>query len=299
MWTEALDEISKKGYLGTLLSEIKGCGPRLRDAAVAIEAFVPQRVRIGVTKGIRVLDREPLRALLGQLEDEEEGSTVRLVLVRGGQRSGKTWGRHLFLRQAREQGAEGVYLTPSMAATVDLVVQKLFAVVGASDAIPLQSSTPDAWYSVICFRLQEAAAQKNRPVWIAVDDLGPGRDGEPLIEKEVKQFWDQFALNLADPSFAKWFRLMLIHYPEGDVPTGWSREIWEEDRCCETDVTAADVEKALWQWLDSHQLREHEDRIKLLAANVIAAAEARAGPRLERINAELGKVLTDFGGAAQ
>ncbi len=45
---------------------------------------------------------------------------------------------------------------------------------------------------------------------------------------EIREFFDQSALHLFDSAVHEWFRLMLIHYPDGPVPTEWDSELWTD-----------------------------------------------------------------------
>ncbi len=49
----------------------------------------------------------------------------------------------------------------------------------ASEMIPPQTTTEAARFREVCFRLPEAAARFGHPLWIAVDNLGPGRTAGP------------------------------------------------------------------------------------------------------------------------
>ena len=51
------------------------------------------------------------------------------------------------------------------------------------------------------------------------------------------------------PAFRQWFRLMLIHYPEGPVPTKWASEFWVEERTSAEDIKQEHVVTLLQEWL--------------------------------------------------
>jgi hypothetical protein len=222
---------------------------------------------------------------------------LKVLLVRGSTQSGKSHGRHLLHGAALDRGAVFVYIASGTVATVKHVIERLFSALGALKEIPPTYTTDMAGYITVCFKLQDVALQEKKPLWIAVDDLGPGPDGAPLLSTEIREFFDQFALFMMDPSFSTWFRLMLIHYPDGKLPTKWKRDVLTEERTSETDVQQADVAEVLRTWLTTHGRNMVEVELLELAADVIANAEAplkpgeEASSRLQRINDELSKTL--------
>ena len=92
-------------------------------------------------------------------------------------------------------------------------------------------------------------------LWIAIDDLGVDEDDMPLLDAKIKEFCDQFALLMMNPAFRKWFRLMLIHYPDGDVPIKWSHESWKEDSPKISDIQEEDVMDFLRWWREARASR--------------------------------------------
>lgn len=307
IWREALDKIALLGAVQALCTALKRQKilPVL-VAVQAVEAAEPLRNQRVISDSVLMLDRIALRNSLALLE--QDNSPMKVLLVRGAPGSGKSHGRHLFLQSAREHDAEGVYLRAGMIATVDELVLKLFAVLKATDKIPPRDTTFDAWCTVVCFKLQEQASLRDRRLWIAIDDLGPGPDNAPLMDGDIRRFCEKFALNLVDPSFSIWFRIMLIHYPEGKVPTNWSRDLWRDDRCNEADVTSQEVTALLraWSAQKPDQRRILEDELHGLADQVIAEADVPPAPekgtnppcRLQRIDEALQRRLLQLDGAS-
>lgn len=251
-----------------------------------------------ISDDILVLDRVRLREKL-KLLDSDAGP-IKVLLVRGGPLSGKSHGRYLFERAAWDQCALPVYLCDGLVATVDEVVMHLFSALEALQQIPPRLTTEDAWYKLVCIKLQEIALSKQRRLWIAIDDLGPARDGGPLLDTEIRKFCEQFALNMLNPVFRQCFRLMLIHYPDGPVPTKWKQDFWTEDRTSDTDVLQQDVENILRSWSVAHDRKMIEDELIKLAGEVVAKAEAPVAqgqkdiPRLKRIHDTLTETLKDL-----
>jgi len=179
-------------------------------------------------KSVLFLDRIELRKKLQLLVPETNPMTV--LLVRGGSNSGKTYGRYLFEWAATKLGAQYLYLFDGLVSNVNDLVLQLFVAFEASDEIPPRNTTENAWYKLVCAKLQEIASSKKQALWIAIDDLGLDEKEVPLLDQDIRNFCNQFALNMMNPLFRKWFRIMLIDYPEGPVPTKWTSEIWTEDR---------------------------------------------------------------------
>ena len=180
------------------------------------------------------LDRTDLREYLDLLANK--ASPVKVILVRGEPKSGKSYARYLFDYVASKHDAQPIYLFDGIISTVDEVVLQLFSAFGASDEIPNNNTTSNAWYKLVCIKLMEIAERKQQALWIAIDDLGLDSDDIPLFDVEIKKFCDQFALHMINPLFRKWFRVMLINYPEGEVPTNWKRNMWKEDKTSVGDI---------------------------------------------------------------
>lgn len=305
LWKEALEQIATAGALLTLcrlLLEEPGL-PRVWEAAQAVldaKSAVEKRISID---GRLTVNRATLRRQLTHLCLQD--GAVKVLLVRGGPKTGKTWSRHLFERVAKDHGADVTYIFNGTVGSVVSVVDKLFSILQASDRIPPQDTSANAWYQQICNRLPEVAARRGRPLWIAVDDLGPGPDGiTPLLDPEIRNFFDQFAMHLLDPAVHQWFRLMLIHYPDGAVPTKWERELWEEDRTDPDDLKDEDVAEVLREWAADNGKYLLDKEVLALAADVIARAAASLPPeqsggemmRLRGIHDELNSTLEVLGG---
>lgn len=309
VWKDGLEDIARAGALLALCRVLVGLA-NVPDVSAAAQVMLDARSVVEkriMPQGRITVDREALRRRLAQLAAQDDGpDAIKVLLVRGGRRTGKTWSRHLFERAAHEQGAKMTYIYQGMVASVGGLIDKLFSTLDASDRKPPPDETsPEAWYDQVCYRLPEAAERFGRPLWIAMDDLGPGPDGKtPLLDPEIRTFFDQFALHLLDPAVHRWFRLLLIHYPDGPVPTRWDEELWQEDRTREEDIEEADIEAVIHEWLTDHDRKLPEEEVQHLAAEVFANADAPLppghpycdAPRLRRIHKELVARLRDLGG---
>lgn len=290
VWHEALQNLTTFGALRKLLDliQVQVRGEAMQQAVLEIiNAQGADEIKI-ISEAVMVLDRSDLRDRLKELAPDT--SPVKVLLVRGGPRTGKTWGRHIFERFAMDQGSPAVYLYPEIVVTVQDLIDQLFGALGALNEIPAALTTGDAWYRKVCVKLMEVARTKKERLWIAIDDLGPGPDGAPLMDGEVKRFCEALALNMLNPPFRTWFRIMLIHYPEGSTPTNWKKEFWTEDRPKDTDIKEEHVVDLLKSWALSSKRMIVEDDLKRIATELIAKADAPIPPhepqvpRLERIH---------------
>jgi hypothetical protein len=247
--------------------------------------------------GVLLLDREPLREQLAALVFET--SPAKVLLVRGGPRSGKSHAFFLFAHLAKDRKAECVYLEPSTTPSVDMVIAYLFTTLGVPEKDRPKGYTTDAaGYNVVCMKLLDGVKKKKKPLWIAVDDLSVDQDGVQLFPKQVREFFDQFVLQMKSPAFHQWFRLMLIHYPDGTVPTKWTRELWTEDRTSAADIKREHLLDFLSSWRAAYVKRTIlDDELNSIADDVLSQAETPAGgqpverQRLDRINSALCRAI--------
>jgi hypothetical protein len=250
LWRDALNGLAAANGIRKLCMEVLPGIHRLKqqtlltNAIAAVVAAVPMAER-RVIDGVPVLDRQPLRDMVASLESD---LALRVLLVRGGPKTGKTHGRLVFLAAAEEAGAASVYLYAPQVATVADVIWYLFDALDAADELPECDTTGPAWYAEVCRRLGTVARRRERVLWVAIDDLAASEDGAPLLDPEIAAFCQQFVLQMPNPAFGKWFRLMLIHYPDGAVPTRWLRDVWAEDRPEVGSVQQEHVEAFLLEW---------------------------------------------------
>jgi hypothetical protein len=293
LWSQALEDTALADRLLALcrtLVDDSGKVAVARAAQAVLDARPAVERRVG-SDGRLVLGREELRTVLDQLA--ADGAPVKVVLVRGQPKTGKTWSKILFERAARDRGAEVVYLRGLTTPTVRNVVQKLFEVAGAPDQVPHTDTTDSAWFQSVSYRLPAVVRDRGKPLWIAVDDLGPGEDGKtPLIDEQIRLFFDTVALSLEDPWTSRWLRLLLIHYPENDTPTRWPEEVWQLDKPGE--LTEQDVALAIQEWSSDHQVTLLPTQVTASARAVVTRAEAPLAaddvrarhPRVRRIHDE-------------
>lgn len=296
-WREVLDLLTGARRLRALCDHLLAT-PAYAALHPAVQAVVDARDPIRVQGLVRrsqvFIDRAALRTQLEGLIDPFSESPV--LLVRGPSGSGKSWTQHLVIETGRAFGAECVFLFPGVVSSVEDVVEALFAAIGAGASVPPRLETDDAWFRKVCLKLQEQALARKVVMWVIVDDLGDYPEG-PRLDTNIRRFFDQFVLMMGNPAFARHFRLVLLDYPEGDVPTRW-QSVWAEDRLSDRDVDEAPLKEFLLGWAKGADKRLAEDRAAEIAAAILARADepVPAGappppPRLKRIHAEVKRVL--------
>lgn len=274
LWHEALRNITKtQTGLKNLCRFVKTEYPTNREAQniiLGVENAMPiKEIRI-FANDIIFLDRVPIRTSIEQIAP---GTTAKKVLVvRGSSQTGKSFLKHLTKFTALEYGAIPIYLYAGNARKLTIVLDRLFKSFGPDKKPPPTDTTDAGYYQVVCNELLALAEMSQKEFWITVDDLGE-RNGAPLLDPEIKMFFDQFALNMLDPPFAKSFRLILIHYPE-EVPTLWDAEMYLENEVKAEDIQQGDIEILLKEWLSRTNQYLSEEKIKLIAEEVINVAEA-------------------------
>jgi hypothetical protein len=224
-----------------------------------------------------MLDRAQLRRYIRRLAPAR--SPLKVLLVRGEPQSGKSHGRHLFESAARDAGAKSVYLCDGLVATVEDVLSELFGAYSATADVPAPESTEHGWYKAACGKLRTVAERSGCALWIAVDDLGVAEDGAPLLDPQIRAFFEQFALHLVSGVYKDWFRLMLIDYPEGAVPSRWRNDLWAEDRTARADITIDHVKDLLTAWSTQRGRVVIEENLADVAAGMLAAVDGPDGGR--------------------
>ncbi len=287
MWKEALDAIAQAHLLRVL-------GERLlaRQGLVTIhQAFkaaanLQDPVLAPVMTGGIFIDREPLRTKVNQMGDS--AAVISVLLVRGDAKSGKTWTKHVVEDLAEAVGDKSVYLASGMVATAEEALGKVFAVLNGK--VPKKLTTPAAWFRQACTEMTRLAARRDKErYWIIADDLNS-------LDPQIREFFDQAALEMQSRAFKKWFRLVLIDYPrEQTTPTKW-KEFWIEDQPKELDIDDKTISNFLMSWAASKKKQLPESKADSFAVSVLnkiaAPAPSDQRPRLERIHDEIKELLT-------
>jgi hypothetical protein len=265
IWKRALEQLAAARKLRELceivrqeqsLAALATVVATVFDATEALKQLVlPQELN-----GDRAfLDRQTLRAGLQQIASKE--SSVGVLLVRGDPGSGRTWTRFLVESIAEEIGESPVlYIYEGNVYDARSVLHKIFGALGKpKEVIPPQNTSPTAWFIECLQTMQdiaiERAKERGRPPqapdrqrqWIVVDDLGETENG-PKLDLEIRSFFQAFVLQMADATFSQYFRLVLIEYPKGPVPTKWKKGFWLEDDTGAAAPRAEFLAEFLQQW---------------------------------------------------
>jgi len=300
IWTEALNHLAARALLQVFCTKVQGeqLAPQLKEALDRVFNAEPSVDKNFFSEYVMVLNRVTLRSYLRMLEND--ASPMKVVLIRGGVKTGKSHCSYLFDHVAKDNGGKSVYIGDGMVGTLNEVIDLLFVALEKQTPVQQGLTTGDAFYRAVCLSLLLKVKEAKCVLWIAVDDLGNGEDGAPRLDPEIRKFFDQFVLQMANPDFRKWFRLMLIHYPEGPVPSKWRSEHWEEIVTQATDIQQGDIEEAIRKWCKMKDLNTPEDEISKKAERILAVSDAPppagepAVPRLRRINDEVNKAIRNL-----
>ena len=247
-----------------------------------------------------VLDRSSVYEKLALLADDN--ALEKVILIRGGKGSGKSHCRFLFQEKAKQAGADFKYMAGSKVGTARQAIDQLFTHYNKMSEVPPIESTPDAWYKKVSLKLKEIAAThmpetERRPLWIAMDNMGHTELGS-----DVRDFFDQFALNMDTENFYKWFRLILINYPD-KIPTEWTQEFWTDtdSPIDEKDVQPQHVADCLLAWANTNNRLIPPDDLKAWSEKLITTVDTYQSvsgedplPRLRRIHDELARKIKDL-----
>lgn len=307
LWKDVLEKLSGKTRLKKLTEILRQNSPaqQVEDIIQEIEdtlSVIDPRV---MHMNLVILDRAELRGNLELLAMEND--PVKVLLIKGGPKSGKTYSRHLFELMAKQQGADIVYLYKFVVVELRDVLEELFSTAGNINAIPDGDTTQPGWYGKACRKLRDTAAANSKQLWVAIDDLGFIEEDDPaggvgvkklisVMDPEIRDFFIQFVQHMSSPAFRKHFKLMLIDYPPGKLPTGWYVEHLKEETLQEADILQTHVEDQIQRWCQANKKHILPAHVSSAALGVINAAdnpvpEDRDKPRLERIKEATSRVL--------
>jgi hypothetical protein len=291
MWAELLDKVAAALLMGKLGAVLRGRPqPPVHAAFAVIELVagavpdpVPPEDRPFRPKPIFV-DRKNLRASLRTLAAPDTGEFV--LLVRGEADSGKTWTRHLIEQYAAQAGQDCTYLAQGLVSTPRQAMNAILAPLGGT--VPESFTTEAASYQNACIEMQRLAEGRRKGSWVIMDDLGPGENG-PRVDPTLRDLFDQIALYMKNPAFSRWFRLILIDYPEGPEPEKWDSFLEERTACA--DLQKPDVATFLLRWARHHRITLGAPEAEEIAAEVVSKADAPgtgfAGSRMSRLQGAL------------
>ncbi|HEX2630993.1 MAG TPA: hypothetical protein VHM26_18380, partial [Chitinophagaceae bacterium] len=305
-------KLAQKLKIKKLLDVIAGDNPvvQVSDAIKKVTDLKSAVDPTMIDLDVLTFDRKALRDYLGLLA--KENHPVKVLLIRGDSKSGKTYSRHLCEAMARQQNIEPVFLFKSVVVTLDDVLDALFTAAGDKNAKPKKETngnmsetdtTSIAWYMKICRALVETASDKKKCIWLIMDDLGIKETTDTQgVKKEVsimdpliRDFFNQFVNHMAEPQFRKHFRMTLINYPPGKLPTGWDRTHLKEDMVKESDITVDHIKEVITNWyqIKGKQVVDLEQQVAAIINRVDnVVADEDTPPRLERLKDEVSKVIS-------
>jgi hypothetical protein len=303
VWREVLNNLAGLGGLQSLCTLMKAKFPTeiILNAIAAVESAKPASEIKIISNELFILDCDLHREAISKCTSD---INAKALLIRGQPKSGKSHCRHIFKSIADEKGAEVLYLYDGVITTVDEAIESIFSTLGAGkENIPPKVTTDDAWYRAICIKLKGLATDKKlMKVWVVVDDLGyiNGKpESGPIMDTKIRLFFEQFVLFMQDPSFAKYFRLLLINYSETEIPTKWKTHMWAETNTDEKDVQQSHIEDFLKEWAAFNKMNMIGPELKAMAVEVITLADTPPAeiarlPRLERIHTILNVKLDEI-----
>ena len=281
IWKEALENLHGNGYLRAFCELLKQEGKPPDLMRVLAQIFAKESItELKLINTSPLLDRRSLRAKLNELSKPE--SNARVVIVRGGKRTGKSHGRLLFFEVAKENGGTLISMQKSQVTVLKDVLDKLFGPFGGlpdkvckhlEDFNKNIDTTDFAWLSEVGRTFLNTAMDKKANLWIAMDNLGKENDAL-LLPQEIKLFFDKLVLEMSSLTYLNHVRLMLMDYPEGETPPGWEQLIWLDDRIAQNDVEETHVKEVIDSWCLKNTKNPHEDDRRENARSIIARAEA-------------------------
>ena len=226
MWSELLANIAIAGELRAFDQHMRLQSlPHVKSALDNLSALVAISSYKGPLNEIFV-NRHSLRKALEQMSNP--GASRNVLVVRGEPGSGKTWSKLMVQHNAYVLDDACIYLGVGTVTTPKEALDHIFMELGG--AVPEQTTTDAAWYRQAAFAMMKTAKENgitNR-VWIIMDDLGIDDDGAPKLDAGICTLFDQLAAFTSTPSFTKWFRLVLIAYPNTPLPQAWQMNAIED-----------------------------------------------------------------------
>lgn len=168
--------------------------------------------------GASIVDRKPLRRVLQTLSENTKPSTL---LVRGPKGSGRTRAG-LFIEWYIQQQGERIYSVDASAHTPLSLLQALHRRVPRTDTVLDPSSFRPPWKFIPMAEMvanwirerskkEEEAGRKPRRIWLMLKHL----DRAAPAQRELAA---ALVSKLSEGDLLLWSRLVLLAYPEGEVP---------------------------------------------------------------------------------
>ena len=270
IWAGILDFAAKEGKLADLLMGVeKNLNPRPRNQSVwdaidgvrqvteATGSLAPMRLLL---KGDRpFLGRTTLRGMLTALRDWDSAASI--LVVRGEPDSGRTE-TQLLINEGRDDAREKLVLLDQNI-NFESGLRAIWKKAGADGEPPALAqetlTTESAKLMDFWIDVNSALEDKNRRLWVLFDDLdkGPGRVAARVLAEVL-------AIRLADVSFQQRIRLVLLGYPDDQLPSKVTAGLVRND---ETDKVAT---------IDATHVRDFIDFCTKVAGKKVADPDAAA-----------------------
>lgn len=260
-------------------AKVRNAIDRVRQVAEADGSLSPMRLLLSGNRPF--LDRTTLRGLLAELRDWN--SSASILVVRGDPDSGRTETQLLLSEGSDTEREKFVLLDEQM--QLQSALRAIWRSAGADGNAPALGQEPlttesamlmDFWTDV-----KEVLETKDRLMWLLFDDLdkGAGRIA-------VRALAEVLAIRLKDVSFQKRLRLVLLGYPDPQLPA---------------KVTATLIRNDMTEKIDDSHVRAFVDfcakiagknlgDTALAATDICSKAQAKTSdvvPFLEALNGEL------------
>ncbi len=296
VWREVLNNLVSVGRLRVLCDNLlDSMFPKVKEIIYTIKGMkdVVERTILN-QEGLLFLDRKDFRAYLEMAAGDE--NMLKIIVVRGAARSGRSWTRHLVESVARARGEAVLYFCRDNLSDLDTLVSDLFEYFEADK--PASLSSDAANYGNICTKLANAARQSKKRCWLTVDDLDSDSSGNPLIDVAIRDFFEQFARVMISPHLREWFRLVLLAYPaQRPMPSRWAKEHFRVDETRSDAIGETHVFEHLEAWAASKgRALAVEERVAIGRRIISAADQARADERLTSLRDALEGEIAKLGG---
>lgn len=223
-WAAILDFAAKQRELGNLLNsvesnlrlapkdaEMRTTIERVRQVALAGGSLSPMRLLLSGDRPF--LGRTTLRGFVSELRNWDSAASI--LVVRGEPDSGRTE-TQILLHEGRDRTREKFVLLHEMI-PLNSTLRVIWKEAGVPGTAPSAGQEPlttesamllDFWTDV-----KDALETNDRFLWVLVDDLdkGPGRIA-------VRALAEVLAIRFKDVSFQRRIRLVLLGYPEPQLP---------------------------------------------------------------------------------
>jgi hypothetical protein len=290
-WADVFENASKVGSLEKLVESIEqALEPEPKDRKVR-EAIKRVRevdraggslfpTRLLLTGDRPFLGRTKLRGILPELLNWNSAASI--LVVRGAADSGRTE-THVLLGD--NNADEFVYLDESLplASTLRYIWKKSGATGEAPTPGPEPLTTEAATFIDFWTDVKVALDDEKKRLWVLFDDLdkGPGR-------VDVRALAEVLAIRLKDVTFQRRIRLVLLGYPDPQLPTKVANTFVRNDTT--EDLDASHVRAFLDFCMKAAGKNFDDTSLQSKAAEICALAHANVNnvtPFLEALNTQL------------